>query len=186
MMSEICKYLQFLVVAVVIMSGMVLAGCSAGNASQPAAQEQTVAAPASPGPSAGTPPGNGSQPGSFPGRPGSPDMSKMLSRAAEILGITEASLTSAFQQAQESILAGMPGGTPGQLPPNLFTDNTSVQRPPQPPAGSPGQQPPGGFAPDPESTQKFYSKMAEILSISADKIAGAMEQARQELQGAGK
>jgi len=30
--------------------------------------------------------------------------------------------------------------------------------------------------------QKLYSKMAEILNISADKISNAMDQARQELQ----
>jgi hypothetical protein len=110
-------------------------------------------------------------------------MSKIMSRAAQILGITEAQLTSAFQQAQQSVFANLPSGTSGQRPPHLSTDNTSGQRPPQPPSGTSGQQPPQwGQGPNSGSTQKLYSKMAEILSISADKISSAMDQARQELQ----
>ena len=122
-------------------------------------------------------------------------MSQLMSRAAGILGITEAQLTGAYQQAQTSVFAAMPGGTPGQQPPadssgqrpqHLYTDNTSGQRQP-PPSGASGQQPPqGGWGQDSGSMLKVYSKMADILNISADKISSAMDQARQELQTIGK
>jgi hypothetical protein len=114
-------------------------------------------------------------------------MSNQFSRAAQILGITEAQLTSAFQQAQESVFGKAPTGTPpsgmsGQQPP-APPSGTSGQQPPQLPSGTSGQQPPqGGQGPNAESMQKLYSKMAEILNISADKISSAMDQARQEMQ----
>ena len=109
-------------------------------------------------------------------------MSKMMGRAAEILGITEAKFTSAFQQAQESVFGSMPGGMPGQQPP-APPSGTSGQQPPQPPTSITGlPAPQGGQAPGSESVQKVYNKMADILSISADRIASAIEQARQELQ----
>ena len=200
-MSEELKYLQIFLAVMVIVIGIVVAGCSTGSAGQTGSQEQPVATPAAststtdtPASTTGTQPNNGWQNGDHTGQPGGPDMSKMMSRAAEILGITEAQLTSAFQQAQESVFGKMPGGMPGrqppsdssgQRPPHLYTDNSSGQRPPQLPSGTSGQQPPQwGQGPNSGSTQKLYSKMAEILSISADKIASAMDQARQELQSA--
>ena len=189
-MSEELKYLQVFLAVIVIVVGMALAGCSTGSASQTTSQEPAVTTPASsssetatPASTTGTQPNNGWQNGNHTGQPGGPDMSKIMSRAAQILGITEAQLTSAFQQAQQSVFANLPSGTSGQRPPHLSTDNTSGQRPPQPPSGTSGQQPPQwGQGPNSGSTQKLYSKMAEILSISADKISSAMDQARQELQ----
>jgi hypothetical protein len=188
-MSEKLKYLPVYFVVAIILIGIALAGCSTGSAGQPVSQEQTVTAPASsnstnptPAPATTTQPNSGRQSGSRSGRPGGPDMSKMMSRSAEILGITEAQLTSAYQQAQESVFGKMPSGTPGQRPP---TDNTSGHQWTQPPTGTSGQQPPqGGWGPNSETMQKLYSKMAEILNISADKITSAMDQARQELQPA--
>ena len=189
-MPEKLKYLPVFISIAIILIGMVLAGCSTGSTSQTTSQEPAVTTPASsssetatPASTTGTQPNNGWQNGNHTGQPGGPDMSKMMSRAAQILGITEAQFTSAFQQAQESVFANMPSGTSGQRPPHLSTDNTSGQRPPQPPSGTSGQQPPQwGQGPNSGSTQKLYSKMAEILSISADKISSAMDQARQELQ----
>ena len=101
-------------------------------------------------------------------------MSKVFARAAEILGITEAQLTSAFQQAQESVFGKAPTGT---------APSEASGQPPERPSGTSGQQPPSqGRGTDQDSMQKVYSKMAEILNISADKISSAMDQARQELQ----
>lgn len=164
--------------------GIILAGCGTVGAVQPAV----------PSPSIGAQTDNGTQNGAHNGRSGRPDMSKIMGRAAEILGITEAQLTSAFQQARESVLGAMPGALPGQLPPPdssaqgpqySSSDNTSGRWQHQSPSGTSGQQQPQrGWGTNPETTQKFYNKMAEILSISADKIASAMEQARQDLQPA--
>jgi len=101
-------------------------------------------------------------------------MNKMFARAAEILGITEAQLTNAFQQAQESVFGKAATGT---------APSGASGQPPERPSGTSGQQPPSqGQGPDQESMQKVYSKMSEILNMSADKISSAMDQARQELQ----
>ena len=199
-MAEKLKYLQVFLAFVVILIGLVVAGCSASSTAQPASQEQTVTTPASTTSSTPTPdsatttqPNSGTQNGSRSGRPGGQDMSQVMSRAAQILGITEAQFTSAYQQAQTSVFGAMPGGTPGQQPPSdssgqrpqhLYTDNTSGQRPP---SGTSGQPPPqGGWGSNSGSMLKIYSKMADILNISADKISSAMDQARQELQTTGK
>ncbi len=185
-MIEKLKYMPALLSITVIVIGLVLAGCSTGGtgsttqdtSSSPAqtiaAPEQTGGAPASTAPASGSAasPSQSSLPS---GRPGAPDMSREFSRAAQILGITEEQLTSAFQQAQESIFGKPPTGTP--------PSGTSGQRPPAPPSGTPGQQTPtSDQGPGQEMMQKVYSKMAEILNISADKISSAMEQARQEMQ----
>ena len=187
-MSGKTNYLPVVISLAVILIGMILAGCSAAGATQQETSGQAVTPPSS---STAAQPGTGTQGSIPPGRPGGPDMSKMMARAAEILGITEAKFTSAFQQAQESVFGSMPGGmpglppappsgTPGQQPP---ADGTG--QPPQPPTGITGlPAPQGAQGPGPEGVQKVYNKMAEILSISADKIAGAIEQARQELQPA--
>lgn len=190
-MPEKLKGLPLYFVIAIILTGIVLAGCGTGSAAQPASPSP---GPAVPAPPAGAQTDNGTQNGAHSGRAGRPDMSKMMGRAAEILGITEAQLTSAFQQARESVFGAMPGGIPGlqplpdssgQRPPYFSTDNSSGQWQHQPPPGTSGQPPPqGGWGSNSETTQKFYIKMAEILSISADRIASAMEQARQELQPA--
>lgn len=199
-MAEKLKYLQVFLAFMVILIGLVMAGCSAGSTAQPASQEQTVSTPATPSSgtgapasSTGTQSNNGAPNGSRSGRPGGQDMSQVMSRAAGILGITEAQFTSAFQQAQTSVFGAMPGGTPGQQPPSdssgqrpqhAYADNASGQRPP---SGTSGQQPPqGGWGSNSGSMLKIYSKMADILNISADKISSAMDQARQELQTTGK
>jgi len=168
-MSGKTMYLPVLISIAIILIGMTLVGCSTGGATQQDPSGQAVTSPALPF-SEPAQPGAGNPGGAPSGRPGGPDMSKMMGRAAEILGITEAKFTSAFQQAQESVFGSMPGGMPGQ-------------QPPQPPTGITGlPAPQGGQAPGSESVQKVYNKMAEILSISADRIASAIEQARQELQ----
>ena len=179
-MSGKTMYLPVLISIAIILTGMTLVGCSTGAATQQDSSGQAVTSPASPF-SKPAQTGTGNPGGAPSGRPGGPDMSKMMGRAAEILGITEAKFTSAFQQAQESVFGNMPGGTPGILPP-APPSGTSGQQP-QPPSGITGlPAPQGGQGPGSESVQKVYNKMAEILSISADRIASAIEQARQELQ----
>jgi|GEM_PF-700747 len=194
-MPEKIKYMPALFAVAVILIGIILAGCSAvgtgstsGTSSSPA---QTTAAPTQSGTTASTENSSGaastpSQGNAPSGRRGGRDMSKQLSRAAQILGITEAQLTGAFQQAQESVFGKAPTGTTpssasGQ--PSMPPSGTWGQQSPAPPSGASGQQtPPQGRGPNQESMQKLYSKMAEILNISADKISNAMDQARQELQ----
>jgi hypothetical protein len=203
-MSEKLRNLPVFFVIAFVLVGVTLAGCGSGSTGQAATQEQQVSAPASTAtpdqtsvPSAGQPGISGTTPGAQQGRPGGPGMSKMFSRAAQILGVTEAQFTSAFQQAQESVFGKTPSGTAGTPP--APPSGTSGQQPPAPPSGTPGQQPPappsgtsgqqpppGGQGPNSEMMQKVYSKMAEILNISADKISGAMDQARQELLATGK
>lgn len=198
-MSEKFRCLPILFIVGVLVAGLALAGCSTSGTGQPAGQGQT-SPPASTGTTTTGPSnsssGQASQPSSGTGAPQGfaipPDMSKMLSRAAQILGISESQFSSAFQQASESVFGKMqipPSSGAGQKPPAPPVGGTD-QQPPVPPTGSTGQQPPtppsGMQGPGDENMLKVYSKMAELLSISADKISSAMDQARQELAGMAK
>jgi len=204
-MSEILKYTSVLVAALVIFTGLILAGCSTGGTASTTQDTtsfptQTTATPGQTGTTSDSSQAGANfagQQGTAPqgnaqaGRQGGPDMSKMFSRAAQIQGVTEDQLTIAYQQAQVSVFGKAPTGAPpsgtADQPPVPPT-GTSGQQPPQPPSGGSGRQPPSlGQEPDQENMQKVYSKMSEILNISADKISSAMDQARQELQtGSGK
>jgi hypothetical protein len=177
------KYLPGLFATVVILVGLILAGCSTvgtGATTQESSSSpaQTTINPAESGST--TSPNQGNVPAGGPR--GGAEMRKMFARAAEILGITEDQLTGAFQEAQKSVFgdAPTPSGISGQQPEP--PSGTSGQ-PSKPPSGPSGQQPPShGQGPDQESMQKVYSKMSQILNIAADKISSAMDQARQELQ----
>jgi hypothetical protein len=186
-MFEKLKYMPALLAVALILIGLVMAGCSAGGTGSTtqdtsATPSQATDAPAQSGTTAST--DNSSW--SPSGLRGGPDTSKQLSRAAQILGITEAQLTGAFQQARESVFGKRPtgttpSGTSGQ--PSMPPSGMWGRQPPASPSGVSGQQThPQGRGPNQESMQKLYSKMAEILGISADKISSAMDQARQEMQ----
>jgi hypothetical protein len=195
-MSEKLNFMPGLLAVALILIGLVLAGCSAGGTGSTTqdtstTHAQTNAAPAQSGTTVSTDNSSGaastpSQGNASSGRQRGWDMSKQFSRAAQILGITEAQLTSAFQQAQESVFGKAPTGTPpsgasGQPP--MPPSGTWTQHSAQTPSGASDQQSTrGGRGPNTESMQKLYSKMSEILGISADKISSAMDQARQEMQ----
>jgi hypothetical protein len=105
--------------------------------------------------------------------PGAANMNVILTRAAEILGISSDDLIAAFQNAMPQ------GGPSGQGQPG---------QPPMPPSGEQGQPPapPSGQQPSQSSSPQFmteiYEKMAAELNISADAIAEAIAQAEKELQ----
>ena len=205
-MLEKLKYMPGLFAAAVILIGLTLIGCSTGGTGSTTQDTSTTPSQTTttPAQTTTTPEQSGTVPAStttgsttsgstasptqgnaLPGRQSGPDMSKTFARAAEILGITETQLTSAFQQAQESVFGKASTGTSetsDQQPPPP-PSGTWSQQPPQSPSGTTGQQSPShNGGPNQESMQKLYSKMSEILGISADKISSAMDQARQELQ----
>lgn len=117
------------------------------------------------------------------------DMTAVLTRAAEILGVTPAKLITAFENARSQGQQGQPpsgtGGQQGQPP-----SGTGGQRG-QPPSGSNMQ---GGQPPAPPSDNRtplsgppmqdmtaIYTRIATELGLSATDVANAMEQAQKEL-----
>jgi hypothetical protein len=115
------------------------------------------------------------QPGTGQRPAGGQDMTKVLTRAAEILGVSSDKFTTAFNNARPQAPAG--GGQQGQQP--------SGEKPSEPPSGQQGQPPEPPSGQQSQSGKGFmtetYTKMAEELGISADKIEAAMNQAMQEL-----
>jgi hypothetical protein len=117
--------------------------------------------------------------GQRPNGNGGPQMDQMLSRVAEILNISEEDFTAAFQEAMSANMPQRPSGS--EQPPQ--TQGEPPQQPPEQSEGGfsngqlgqrSGQHP--GF-----DMQKIYEQLAEKLGISADDIASAFDQARQEL-----
>jgi len=185
---------------VIILVGIVLTGCSASGAGQSSAPVDQQSSPVSTQgqsmlsnqqtSSTQTQQQTATSGQQTPAPADSQRMDKIFSRVAEILGVTEDQLTKAFQQAMPSVSGAQPPSgqqqppapPSGQLqpPPTLPSDNTSGSSPS-------GQQPPQqGQRPSaasggPDMTSA-YSKMAEILNISADKISSAFEQAQNELK----
>ena len=143
----------------VLLAGIILAGCSSEvSPSSSSSSEQQMPSSSGQQPSSST----GQQPsGQQPRGVNDQNMKDMLAKAAAILGISVDKLTSAFEQAQSSLKPAS-----GQQPPQQ-----DGQKPPE------GAKPTGG-----PNMQAMYEKMAEILSISADKIADAFEQAQKALQ----
>jgi hypothetical protein len=166
--STFRKICSFLAAAVLLVTSISLTGCgtAATNDSGSSEQQSNTAA------QSGQQPSNQQgqqQPG---GRQGGLDMSAMLAKVATILGISTEKVTSAYEQAQESL--GMQKPAEGQRPSQ--SDNGT---PPAPPTdGQQGQPPSGGQMPN---MTALYDKMAELLGISSDTIASAFQQAQKEL-----
>ncbi len=167
---------------VVVLIGASLAGCSTGssqNTTSASGQESSSTATGQQSTSQSAPQQQPGSPGQQP--PGASNMTEILARAAEILGISSEKLTTAFQNAMPQ---GGPSGSGQQGQPPAAPSGQQRQ-PPEPPSGQQGQlsEPPSGQ----QMTQSqlmadVYEKMAEELNISADDIASAMQQAEEELQ----
>jgi hypothetical protein len=101
-------------------------------------------------------------------------MQQVITRAAAILGVSATDLTAAFDTAMKSAGGGRQGG------PGAGSENRT--RPSgQPPSGQSGQQgqPPSGSS---DIMKSVYTSIATTLSLSADKVQAAFEQAQSELK----
>jgi hypothetical protein len=178
---------------VVILISISLAGCSTGssqNTSSTSTQQSSSTTSGQPSTNGATQQQQTNSQGQQ--QPGASNMTAILSRAAEILGISSEKLTTAFQNAmpqggpsgsgQQGQPSTPPSGEQGEPP---ASPSGEQGQPPTPPSGQQGQPstPPSGQ----QMTQSqpmtgVYEKMAEELNISADDIASAMQQAEEELQ----
>ncbi|MFA5066196.1 MAG: hypothetical protein WC566_12145 [Dehalococcoidia bacterium] len=110
---------------------------------------------------------------------GGQDMTAILTRAADILGISSDKFITAFNNARPQAPSG--DGQHGQPP------SGQDGEPPAAPTGQQGEKPsesPSGQQQGKDGTgfmTEIYTKMADELGISADKIEAAMSQAMQEL-----
>jgi len=144
--------------AVALLAGS-LAGCGTAatqdQSASPAQQSGTTTVPQTTTQSGSEMSGQPTQP-----PPGMPDMTAVLTRAAEMLGVAPDKFITAFENARPQ------GGPPG--------DGQQGQ-PPAPPSGQqPGQ-------PGTQFMTEIATKMAAELNISADKIEAALSQAQQEI-----
>jgi hypothetical protein len=171
------------VCAIAILAGS-LSGCGAAETQTQSTTptQQTVSTPSqqtttqtgSQSADQSSQPAAGQQPPS-----GGQDMTKILTRAAEILGVDSEKFTTAFENARPQ---GGPSdnGTRGQPPsgqsgePPAAPTGQQGEKPSAPPSGQQGQDGKG-------SMTEMYTSMAEELGVSADKIEAAMSQAMQEL-----
>lgn len=176
---------------VVILTSISLAGCSSDVSQNPSSSsgQQPSASPEQKSINQSTqqqqPSSSDQQPSGSPSQqpPAAPNMTTVLNRAAEILGVPADEFTAAFQNAMPSPQSGRegqpsapPSGQQGQ-PPAPPSGQEQGQQPPAPPSGQqPSESGPPQFMTD------IYAKMAAELNISADDIAKAMTQAQKELQ----
>jgi hypothetical protein len=144
---------------IAVSTSLILASCSSATTqtTNPASGQQSSNQPAQKPGSSGQPPGN-------------ENMTTIMKRTAEILGISTDKFTTTFQNAMPKRPSG--------------SDQQGGQ-PPAPPSGQSGQ-PPTPPA-DQQITQsqmmtEVYAKIATELNISADSIAKAMSQAEKELK----
>jgi hypothetical protein len=170
---------------VVVLAGLILASCSSATTqtTTPASGQQSANQPAQKSSSSSQQPSgqqsSGQQPAGSPGQPpGNDNMTAIVKRAAEILGISTDKFTTVFQNA---------------MPKRTGSDQQGGQ-PPTPPSGQQVQPPSGGQQgqpPAPSADQSMtqsqvmtdvYTKMATELGISADSISKAMVQAEKELK----
>ncbi len=190
-MTRPLKLLSLIFIVIVVLAGLGLSSCSAGTSSQTSspAVEQPSSAPSSSGNGQSTAPaaqqqGNpssGQRGTRGQGGQGGQNMSAVLNKAADILGISESTFTSAFNDAQKSVIGSQPSGNGGQPPrPPSGNDNWSGRGSQLPPGGSGGQPPSGnggGRQGGSDMMTKVYAQMATALNISADQISAAMQQA---------
>lgn len=174
---------------VTILSGTMLAGCSSTSstststeqATTPSTQQSTTSETQS------TQSTSTQASGQTPNKsqqPGNADMTKVLSRAAEILGVSADKFKTAFESAMPQGQQGQsPSGSNGQggqppSPPSLPTDNkTPMSGPPGLASDNRTQMSPPG-----QDMTTIYSKIATELGLSATDVANAMTQAQKELQ----
>ena len=151
-MAKSLKVLPIIFIIMVILAGLGLSGCSSGTGAQtstPAVQQPSSSStPSSSTPSSSTPSSSGNGQANTPsGQRGSrgsggSNMTAVLNKAADILGISESTFTSAFNDAQKSVFGSQQpsgGSTPSGQPPQhpSGSENWSGQ-------GRSGGQPPSG------------------------------------------
>ena len=167
---------------VVILISISLAGCSTNSAQNPSSSSGQQSSSTTSEQQSVNQSTQQQQPGS-PGQqpPGASNMTAILTRAAEILGISSDDFIAAFNNAMPE--GGASGsGQQGQPP---TAPSGQQGQPPTPPSGEQGQPstpPSGQQMSQSQSMTEIYEKMAVELNISADDIAKAMEQAEEELQ----
>lgn len=192
-MSKNIRKLASGMALVLILTSISLAGCSTDSSQSPSSssgQQSSTLSDQQPvnQSTQQQPNSSGQQPSGSSGQqpPDASNMTVILSRAAEILGISSDDFIAAFNNAmpvdgpsglgqQVQPPAGPPSGQQGQQPPELPSD----QQQGQPPAPPSGQQP--SQSGSPQFMTAVYEKMAVELNISADDIAEAMTQAENEL-----
>ncbi len=195
-MSKRFAAAALVIIGLILLAGLTLPAC---NGAVPAQQPSSTEPASTQGNTSGT--GNTADTSAShiqSGPPGGKNMSKVLTRAAAILGVSSDTFISAFEQAQKSVFGERPSGDSYQTPQHPSGSAGQSGQPPQHPSGSAGQsepppqppsvsgqqgQPPsgGGFQGQSDMMQKVYSKMADILNVSVDKISTAMEQAFKEV-----
>jgi len=177
------------IVFVVILTAISLAGCSSdvsqnqssssGQQSSTSVDEQSVGQTTQPQ----QPSSSGQEPAGSPGQqsPDASNMTAILSRAAEILGIASDDFIAAFNNTMPeggafgSVQQGQPSAPPSD----------QQGQPPAPPSvqqGQPSTPPSGQQMPQSQFMTEVYEKMALELDISADDIAEAIIQAEEELR----
>ena len=167
---------------VVILISISLAGCSTGLSQNTSSSSGQQSSPVTASQQSDNQSAQRQQPGS-PGQqpPGASNMTEVLSRAAEILGISSEKLTTAFQNAMPQ--GGSSGsGQQGQPPTAPSGQQGQSPTPPSGQQGQPSTLPSGQQMTQSQLMTDVYEKMAEELNISADDIASAMQQAEEELQ----
>jgi hypothetical protein len=185
-MAKPVKLLALIFIVTIVLAGLGLSGCSQADnsASSPSVQQPSSSSTPSSSTSGQTAAPAGQQGNPSSGQrgsrgPGGQNMTQVLNKAADILGISEATFTSAYNDARTSVFGSRPSGTRGQPPQRPSgSENWSGQRS-QPPSGGGSGQPPQGVS---SMMTQVYAKMATALNISADKISAAMQQAMMELQ----
>jgi hypothetical protein len=186
-MAKSLKLLSFIFIVTVIVAGLGLSGCSqAGNsASSPSVQQPSSSStpPSSTGGQSATPAtqqqGNTSSGQRGSRGQGGQNMSAVLNKAADILGISETTFTSAFNAAQTSVFGSRPSGTSSQPPQRPSGSENWSGQGSRPTSGGSGGQPSQGQS---SMMTKVYAQMATTLNISADQISAAMQQAMTQLQ----
>jgi hypothetical protein len=171
-----CKsaHLPLLLTLLFVMTALVLPACEASDASQSATPSSTSIQPA--GQTQQTTSGSSQQGGR---QDGQDIQKKLLARVAEILGVSSDALTAAYESAIKSVMGDRvpAGGTQG-TPPSGSNPGT----PPAPPSDNrtdgPGGQPGarGSF-----DMSGVYSKVAQSLGLTTEKVQAAFEQAQKEL-----
>ncbi len=174
---------------VIIISAMALAGCSSSSTSSstPSSTQQPAAQTQQSGQQSGQQGGQqGSQQGQkHDGQDMQEMQTKLLTRVAEILGVSTESLTTAYQNAMQSVMGDKTPGQGGQGTPPEKPSGEGDQKPPeggQPPTDGQGGQGGGHGGPD---MSGVYSKVAEALGLTAEKVQAAFEQAQKELMPSG-
>lgn len=184
-MSKSVKTVAAGMLLLIMLMGVILSGCGMtetyqNQSSSSGQQSSTSSGQQSTGQAATQQPNSSSQqPSGSPGQqpPGGIDNTEVLTRAAEILGISSDDFITAFQNAMPQ---GMPSGAGQQgQPPTSQSDQQG--EPPTPTSGQQGP-PTGQGMSQSQLMTDIYEKMAEELNISADDITNAIQQATEELQ----